>query len=1042
MDAVGRALRTTLEAAGELARSASQVAGEPRSGADAATTIPAARLALSRLRDQARDLLARLDDADTRLSTLETAARTARSLDPGLWPQRRDAIAAKLAAGPLDGAATWLAAWARAFLLGCPAEADRLVTEPFRLPPEAAWCPDRLGTAGDALTARSVRRLEPLLRYLAAGAPLGDGTAVPDDLRARALIMQARLLLHAGQPAAAAGLITQAGSADHRHEAEVLAARAAMVRLRGEPGQPEAAAAAAKIAGGARIAANPDITRAAADLARHPTPEMEAATAAFAAAQARADVLAEEAAALARRAWQAERCAATAVEMFHAGRRALDSARALVDELPAMAGLEGALDVLILPVPDEIWLAAADRAARERDYGAAGRLAGRIGPGADPLLAAAAADLQARIGEAAGSGTGTVAGLLSAAGLANAVAGRAQLAIERYTAALTLVSDHQDATLGLADALLVAGWGKPLRDVAGQFHRAAGLLDACYARHPLDTRSSWSLMTYSYLASGLANQAAAQPRARELWRAPVAAARAIAFDPSQAARWVRLAETLIEVNCLQAAAVISSHATKLAPGDPLARRNRIATLANLGQADAALALLGQAAPEAGDGWYSAVRAIVLQISARGRSGRASAERLGEALAAANEAVRIEPLHPWYHLVRGNLLRRVGKDGPAGEDFEYLWRESRLDEADGLGFAARAAVELQLGSDAVALSTQALELAAATAGDYTEWFNRGAALALAGDPQGLPCLGAAVRLAMTPLAIDHLHTRLDHLTAVLRGNSGAPDLTGVARALDDRSAQIAADTRTPKARIAAELDRVAGNEHYPAEVSELATLAAGLTRAWCGLALGDPGAPALLGSLAAGHPDYPELAAASQALATAPRPGRGPAGAPGPPVPGDQALQAFLPVSWFAGLADPMDHEIIKRFVPDARDRLRRRTGAILPGVNFRDDAGLEPAGFRILLHGAEVAAGGLDPARWYCPAHLAAALRPRLRADLRDAPAAAGPESFPVLLSLPAPAGPDPLTELVAWPPAEVVTRRMELAFDTWRAAQADAGQA
>lgn len=989
MDAVGRALRTTLEAAGELARSASQVAGEPRSGADAATTIPAARLALSRLRGQARDLLARLDDADTRLSMLEAAARTARSLDPELWPERRDAIAAKLAAGPLDGAATWLAAWARAFLLGHPAEAERLVTEPFRLPPEAAWCPDRLGTAGDALTARSVQRLEPLLRYLAAGAPLGDGTAVPDDLRARALIMQARLLLHAGQPAAA-DLITQAGSAGHRHEAEVLAARAALVRLRGEPGQPEAAA-------------------------------------------------------LARRAWQAERCAATAVEMFHAGRRAVDTARALVDELPAMAGLEGALDVLILPVPDEIWLAAADRAARERDFGAAGRLAGRIGPGADPLLAAAAADLQARIGEAAGSGTGTVAGLLSAAGLANAVAGRAQLAIERYTAALTLVGDHQDATLGLADALLVAGWGKPMRDVAGQFHQAVELLDACYARHPLDTRSSWSLMTYSYLASGLSNQAAAQARARELWRAPVAAARAIAFDPSQAARWVRLAETLIEVNCLQAAAVISSHATKLAPGDPLALRNRIATLANLGQADAALALLGQAAPEAGDGWYSAVRAIVLQISARGRSGQASAERLGEALAAANEAVRIEPLHPWYHLVRGNLLCRVGKDGLAGEDFEYLWRESRLDQADGLGFAARAAVELQLGSDAVALSTQALELAAATAGDYTEWFNRGAALALDGDSQGLPCLDAAVRLAMTPLAIDHLHTRLDHLTAVLRGNSGAPDLTGVARALGDRSAQIAADTRTPQARIAAELDRVAGNEHYPAEVSELATLAAGLTRAWCGLALGDPGAPALLGSLAAGHPDCPELAAASQALAAAPLPGRGPASgpvAPAPPVPGDQVLQAFLPVSWFAGLADPMDHEIIKRFVPDARDRLRRRTGAILPGVNFRDDAGLEPAGFRILLHGAKVAAGGLDPARWYCPAHLAAALRPRLRADLRSAPAAAGPASFPVLLSLPAPAGPDPLTELVAWPPAEVVTRRMELAFDTWRAAQADAGQA
>ncbi len=115
---------------------------------------------------------------------------------------------------------------------------------------------------------------------------------------------------------------------------------------------------------------------------------------------------------------------------------------------------------------------------------------------------------------------------------------------------------------------------------------------------------------------------------------------------------------------------------------------------------------------------------------------------------------------------------------------------------------------------------------------------------------------------------------------------------------------------------------------------------------------------------------------------------------------------------------------------------------MLPGVNFRDDASLEPAGFRILLHGTEVAAGALDAARWYCPAHLVAALRPELRAELRGAPEAAGPAGFPVLLSLPAPGEPDPLTALVAWPPAEVVARRMELAYGTWQAARAGAGQA
>ncbi len=828
MDAVDGVLSPVLEAADELARSASQVREGARGGQDAAAAIPAAQLAVARLREQAQALLARLDDTGARLSVLEEAALTARSLDPDLWPERRDAIAAKLAAGPLDGAAAWLAAWARAFLFGCPAETERLVTEPFQLPPEAGWCPDRLGTAADALTARSVPRLAPVLRYLAAGAPLGGRAAIPDDLRAHALILHARLLLQTGQPGAA-DLLEQAGTADHHHEAEVLAVRAAMARLSTQPGPQDA--------------------------------QPEAATA------------------LARQAWKAERCPATAVEMFLAERHspgkpaeALDDARALIGELPASADPEGALAVLVLPVPDEIWLASGERAARERDFGMARRLAGRVSSGASPLLAAEAADLQVNSARETGEAPAALAGLLAAAGVANAIAGRGQQAIEQYTEALGLVRDHEEATLGLADALLVEGWGKPMHEAAAQFDRAMAMLDASYARYPLQVATSWSLMTHSYLASALANQAVAQPRARALWRAPIAAARAIAFDPSQAQRWVRLADTLIDLDCDQAAAVLSSHAVKLAPGDAMVQRNRVVTLTNLGQIGDARALLDQAAPDSGESWFSAVRAILLQMSARGLSGQAETGRLDEALAAANEALRIEPSNVWNHLVRGDLLVRAGKDDLAAADYEYVWRESRLDQVDGLSFATRAAIELELGSDAVALSTQALELAVATAGDYSDRFSRGAALVLDGDPQGLPYCEEAMRIAATPLAIEYLRTRLDHLTAVLHGKDSTLDLTGAARALDTRAAEIAADTRPPLARAGAELDRIARAGHDQPEVGELAALAAALTRAWCGLALGDPDAPALLDRLAREHPEYPELAAAAQALAAAPLPG--------------------------------------------------------------------------------------------------------------------------------------------------------------------------
>ena len=505
---------------------------------------------------------------------------------------------------------------------------------------------------------------------------------------------------------------------------------------------------------------------------------------------------------------------------------------------------------------------------------------------------------------------------------------------------------------------------------------------------------------------------------------------------------MRLAETLIELNCDQAAAVLSNHATKLAPGDAVVRRNRIATLANLGEADAAMALLDQMRPDDGDGWFSAVRAIVLKVSARRLPAGSAAVCLDRARDAANEALRVEPQNLWYHLVRADVLLRAGKDDLAAEDFEYLWRESRLDQADGLTFATRAAIELQLGSDAIALSTQALDIATATVGDYGDRFNHGAALALDGDPRGLPDLEAAVQIAATPFAIDYLRDRLGHLTGVLRREGSAVDLTGVTRALDARSAQVAADTRTPQARIAAELDRVARNEHHPPEVASLPRSRQG----WPGRGAAWPSVTRTRWPCSTAWrpgtrntPSWPRPPRPWRPRRCPAGPGDG-AAPPAGPVPSEQVLQAYLPASWFAGLADPLDHPIITRFIPDARARLRRRTGAVLPGVNFRDDASLERAGFRIWLHGSVVAEGRLKPRRWYCPAHLTAALGPQIRAELKSAPEAAGTATFPELSSFPAPKDPDPLTVLVAWPPAEVVARRLELAYDAWQAAQPGAG--
>jgi len=1030
------------ESAGALAISVGQATSLVRGGQDNPAAIAAARAAVAHLRDQAQALLDRLDDIDSTLSASLDQIPSAGDFDPERWPSRRDDIAARLAADPAGGAAFWMAAWARAFLLGCFAEADRLAREPFRLPPAAVWCPDRLRLAPDALRDRSLPRLECLLEYLAAGGPLAERPSLGEHMRARALTLHARLLVNAGRPGAAA-LLDRASAFDRQPESEILAVRAALART----AQAEDAGSVAPTDG-------------------------------------RAAIEAEDAGSVARRAWRVGRCAASAVEMFHAERHrsqlgadtldaaALDTARGLVGDLPSTAGLEGALDVLVLPVPDEIWLAGAERAAAEGDLDAGRDLAGRVSANADPLVSAGVADLRVRFAKNAGDGNQTVADLLCTAGLAELLADHPQRAIEAYEEARRLAPESRSAALGLADALESDAARKSFHDAAEQLHRALDLLRDEYERQQPDSDTSWSLLTYSWVYTLLANQVKPEDRAIALWQAVVLAARAIAFEPSAALRWVRLSQALSALNCRRGALVAAEYASKLAPDDLWTTRNRIASLSNLGEIDQVSALLSQGTPVA-DGWNNVVGAIQLMTR---QLGEPDAGKMEEALQAINEAVRIEPQNLWYHLVRADLLLRMGKPAVAMEDFQYLWRQSRLDDVEGLSFASRAAIELALGTDAVLLCEQTYSLAVATVEDWEATFNYGAALVLNQKPGGMEKINAAVALARSPVNIDDLLTRIAHLRDMVRDLDPGVDLSVVKDATLARAAQIEADRRrAPLAAIADQLAQAAANAHYTPELTELADLAVELSRAWCGVALGEPEGLAALAELARNHPKYPELSSAISLVSAMSTPGSDEADqAPGSPSAAATQvtqeapiLECYLPPSWFADLADPMQHEIIVRSVPDARARLRQNTGQILPGVTFKVDSGLEPAGFLIALQGDTLDKGELDLTKWYCPVMFHAALSRPIRDQVRLAlpasipisrpwgniwKAVAGhylasmgcsgpgprsiqravrrqsPSDFPLLEAFPVPIAPDPLTALLAWRPTEVVARRIELA--------------
>ena len=700
----------------------------------------------------------------------------------------------------------------------------------------------------------------------------------------------------------------------------------------------------------------------------------------------------------------------------------LATARSLIADVPfAAARLDGMFDVLIQPVPDALWAGAAQRAVREGDLDAARRLADRVKPDADPLLLADVADLRVRIAEESGEKDQAVADLLDSAALAAMVAEQPQRAIATYEKALDRVADHQAASLHLADALMSDGWGKPLRQAEPQFRHALTLLARQWSLRPVDTETSWSLLTESYLHSLLSGTVTLDVRAAELWRAPLAAARAIAFDPSDGRRWSRLADTLTNLKCRRAALVLSDRACQLTPDDPMVRAARLVALGNQGRAEEALSLLGQAGPEeAAAPSYSAIRAFLLRISAADQPGDATV-KLKDALAAADKAVRNQPDGLWFHQVRADLLLDLGATEQAAEEFDHIWREARLDEADGLMSAAQAALELGLGPDAVSLGDQAVGLAEATVTDSDEYLIRGADRIMQGVPGGLSDLAAAVALASTRVAIMDLRERVGRLAGNPGETSGAVDLSGITARISERAAEIEADDVRPLPALArSELDRAASHGRYDPEVSQLATLAAELTGAFVLIAGNDPDGLSAMHELVGRHPEYPELSSAATALAASPKPAAGePATAPAETA----EIEVFLPPSWFAGLSDPMDHEIIKRFIPAARSRLRRSVGETLPGVNFKDDATLEPGGFSIRFRGTVADEGTVSLDRWYCLAGYRAALPGPVQAAAGPATGVAELDCFPV------PPHADTLTALVAWPPPEVVARQLERAF-------------
>lgn len=926
------------------------------------------------------DLRSHVASASERVVALVDEQRYAAAAGAATWPARRDRLAGALNRDPLGGAAAILQAWVAALSSGHFAEAERIATEPFEWPEAMTWIPARCAETMDALAERAPDRVSSLFRYLL----LDDGSGgrpamLPEDRPGLAALWIRLTAIGKGSGAHVVGLL-DGTTLEHPR---VLAARAMALRW----------------------AASPD--DAPGDIER---------------GRELVERVGEDGGGVA--------AVDESLRLAEAGQRPIDEllneARRLAADMTAvLPEVEAALDALLCPPSAVLMAALADRALSEHRYALSERLLDRVGSVEETPVTAFVADLRTTLALRGGD-EDTALETLLAAGDAYMLVPRYDEAIARFEQGLTLRPGNSDAALRLAEALLLTSWDKPLAEVRDLLERASGLIHDARQRDGVSPASSWSLVTEAALHTELARTASPE-RGTHLWSAAVAAGRALAFGPSDPGRWVALAQSLNVLLRLRAAEVATRPAIALAPaGNGSAQQQRLIALANLGRNDEALPLLTIEDAERPSPWNDAVRAFMYQ-----RDGN-----LTPAVEAATRAVRDTPTDPWIHLVHAEALSLGGDEAEAAKEWTWLWREALLDEADGLISAARAAVELRLGADAVAIAQRAVEVERVTVSEGESRLLLGCALLLVGDTDGAADVSAGIRSSLTPRRLADIRRQLGVLAPNLPVDDSPPTFLHwveqeIAETLSELRDRF--DTRPDGESAALEIGLAANNPAYDERTRAVARLGADLAEAWCRLACGDGSGTAALRSLAAAHPEMPELADAADAapslmarlaptdpvdpVTTPPRTEH-----PAESEPPDQAratgLSLVLPPSWFLQ-GPPEDHRLFRQDLPAARAWVKRRLGLVLPPVRVTVDAAIEPDGFTIQLGDQEIDHGRLSPGLWYCPA----AWLPNLPEDLVKA--AGSPDGELGLTALPPASSEDPLAAVIARPPTAVIAFRV-----------------
>lgn len=261
--------------------------------------------------------------------------------------------------------------------------------------------------------------------------------------------------------------------------------------------------------------------------------------------------------------------------------------------------------------------------------------------------------------------TGERVATLLDAGSQRVWGGEAERGIPHFEHALRLDPESVDAKSQLAEALLVASAGQPLRVCRPRLVESLNLITDVQSAGLVDQGLAWSYLTESYvrqnLMAGLDREAG-----KNAWPALLAACRGLAYDMYQPIRWWCLADALSALGADALAVPPALHAARLSEGGEDEVLLSVEKLANAGEFRRALKLLG----ERDTGNANVLRAYLLL-------------RLGDPTRAVRLLRRreIEPTWSWASEVLGMSLVLTGRTSEAAVEAEIILRRlgDRLDE---------------------------------------------------------------------------------------------------------------------------------------------------------------------------------------------------------------------------------------------------------------------------------------------------------------------------------------------------------------------------